>query len=97
MGAAQKFYIKEFTGKSVKDIFNFFKNDPMPKLDSSMAFVHVGNPIVLEGELPVVYTGAKWPQEFFSGLDAGDLPPISTMGQQWWQHYTPTYAKLIHH
>jgi hypothetical protein len=78
MGAAQNFYIKEFTGKSVKDIFNFFKNDPMPKLGSSMAFVHVGNPIVLEGELPVVYTGAKWPQEFSTCAEMNSMGSIPT-------------------
>ncbi len=66
----------------------------------SLDFTHVGSPVVLQGEYPVVYEQDSWPASLFPASNEPKPFPTKPKGkkeliQQWWQHWPYIYATYM--
>lgn len=60
-------------------------------------FCHVGNPIIIPGEFPVVWNETTFPVEWSAKGQGPHLIPTASLKvtQQWWQHWPGNYADAL--
>ena len=60
-------------------------------------FCHVGSPVIIPGEFPIVWDKTTYPPEWSAeGQAAHSIPAASLkLTQQWWQHWPGNYADAL--
>lgn len=90
--------------KVIQDLIETVRESPVGKayraVSPSFNYGHIGIPIVLKGEPPIVYTGDYYPQVFFPNaeervpLDKSDKLVLE-FTRQWWQHMFWNYRLYL--